>query len=282
MIIYSADKASFIKENHTLPDLLESRIQEKLGEETSVNEKRSWMNSLSYMQRLLDDPSIPDDAGIALVYNIPITNNRIDFLITGIDESGVSQVIVVELKQWNFAEKTDMDGIVRTMYEDGIKDTTHPSYQAFTYCMLLQDYKESVQKHYVRLKAAAYLHNCANTESLTDSFYDNYTKHVPVFGKLDADKLRSFIAKYIRKGDHQKGIFVIEDSQIRPSKNLMDSVANMMNGNREFRMIGDQKVVLQRILKASADYEVSNKKQVLIIEGGPGTGKSVIAINALH
>ena len=175
-----------------------------------------------------------------------------------------------------------MDGIVKTWYEEGLKDTTHPSYQAFTYCMLLQDYKEAVQKHEVRLKAAAYLHNCEDISPLTDPFYNVYTQHVPVFGKHDVDKLRTFIAKYIRKGDQQKGLFVIEDSQIRPSKNLMDSVSNMMRGNKEFRMIGDQKVILQNILKSLKEFESSQQKQVLLIEGGPGTGKSVIAINALH
>lgn len=54
----------------------------------------------------------------------------------------------------------------------------------------------------------------------------------------------------------------------------------MLKGNQEFIMLDDQKVVyetaLSMIRKASAD-----KKQVLIIKGGPGTGKSVVAINLL-
>ena len=282
MIIYSADKASFLGDERRLPDFLEKTIYNKLGEETSPNEKLSWVNSLGYMHRLLDTPLIPDDAGIAVEYNIPVTNNRIDFIITGLDGSGVSQVVIIELKQWSSVEKTDMDGIVRTAYSEGMKDTEHPSYQAFTYCMLLQDYKEAVQKHQVRLKAAAYLHNCVDTSTLKDPFYDPYTQYVPVYGSNDEDKLREFIAKYIHKGDRQKGLYVIENSQVRPSKNLMDSVSSMMKGNREFRMIGDQKLVLERIMKALGDYTKSGRKQVLIIEGGPGTGKSVIAVNALH
>ena len=281
MIIYSCDKSDFIAKQETIPDILKVNVLERLGEETSDNEYLSWKNSLAFMRRLLETSTIPDDAGIALEYNIPVTNNRIDFIVTGYDDIGRSQVVVIELKQWSSAEKTDMDGVVRTRYEDGLKETTHPSYQAFTYCMLLQDYKEAVQKHIVKLKAAAYLHNCEDTSPLKDSFYEHYTRYVPVYGKNDTDELRLFLSKYIRKGDRQKGIFVIENSQIRPSKNLMDSVASMMKGNREFRMIGEQQVVLQHILKAMDVYEQTLQKQVLIIKGGPGTGKSVIAVNAL-
>ena len=281
MIIYSCDKSDFIAKQETIPDILKVNVLERLGEETSDNEYLSWKNSLAFMRRLLETSTIPDDAGIALEYNIPVTNNRIDFIVTGYDDIGRSQVVVIELKQWSSAEKTDMDGVVRTRYEDGLKETTHPSYQAFTYCMLLQDYKEAVQKHIVKLKAAAYLHNCEDTSPLKDPFYEHYTRYVPVYGKNDTDELRLFLSKYIRKGDRQKGIFVIENSQIRPSKNLMDSVASMMKGNREFRMIGEQQVVLQHILKAMDVYEQTLQKQVLIIKGGPGTGKSVIAVNAL-
>lgn len=281
MIIYSGIKSDFIA-HQELPALLRDRIFELLGEEPSEGEYRSWENSLAYMKDIVDTPTIPEDAGIALEYNIPVTNNRIDFIITGIDESNTSQVVIIELKQWSSVEKTDMDGIVRTHYEDGMKDTPHPSYQAFTYCMLLQDYKKAVQDHEVKLKACAYLHNCENGSNLRDEFYKKYTQYVPVFCKDDNTTLRSFIEKYIRKGDRAKGLFVIEDSEIRPSKNLMDSVSSMMQGNPEFRMIDTQKVAYEKILNALKIYESTNRKQVVIVEGGPGTGKSVIAVNLLH
>ena len=282
MIIYSGIKSEFIDNLPQLPTLLKESIKDKLGEITEQNEFLSWENSLKYMSDVIDTPTIPDDAGIALEYNIPITNNRIDFIITGIDENNTSQVVIIELKQWSYAHKTEMDGIVRTHYEDGEKETSHPSYQAFTYCMLLQDYKQAVQEHQVRLKACAYLHNCTDGIDLRDDFYNKYTKYVPVFCKDDKNKLRAFIEKYVRKGDRTQGLFVIEDSEIRPSKNLMDSVTSMMKGNQEFRMIDTQKVAFEKILNALKKYEQTNQKQVVIVEGGPGTGKSVIAVNLLH
>ncbi len=282
MIIYSANKRQFLNDEQKLPDELRKRLLDKLGEDVSDNEMLSWKNSLWHMKKIMEDARIPDDAGIAVEYNIPVTNNRIDFVITGIDGEGASCVLVIELKQWSNVEKTDMDGIVRTRYQEGLRDTIHPSYQAFTYCMLLQDYKEAVQKHLVKLKACAYLHNCEDGTVLRDTFYDKYTKYVPVFCRNDADELRNYIFKYIKRGDNQNALFQIEDSAVEPSKALVDSICSMMKGNREFRLVDGQKVAYQNILKALDVYEQTGRKQVVIVEGGPGTGKSVIAINLLQ
>ena len=109
------------------------------------------------MKSIMNSPSIPDDAGVALEYNIPITNNRIDFIITGLSEDNRSQIIIIELKQWTHVAKTEMDGIVITRYEEGMRETTHPSYQAICYASLLYDYKQAVQNKEVFLHPCAYL-----------------------------------------------------------------------------------------------------------------------------
>lgn len=282
MIIYSGNKSDFISQHSTIPETLRNSIMEKLGEETSDNEYRSWQNSLTFMKNIVDTPSIPNDAGIALEYNIPITNNRIDFIITGTSDDGKSQIIIVELKQWSHVQKTDMDGIVITRYEEGLKETTHPSYQAACYASLLYDYKKAVQDRDVLLHPCAYLHNCEDDTVIKDDFYGTYTRKAPVFCKSDTDSLRNFITSFIRKGDGLNGLFTIENSEIRPSKNLMDSVSSMMRGNNEFKMIDTQKVAYQKILKAFERYTKTGTKQVVIVEGGPGTGKSVIAVHLLR
>lgn len=282
MIIYSGNKSDFIANQEMLPDILKRSVLEKLGEKTSDNEYLSWQNSLVFMRRLIEPPSIPDDAGIALEYNIPVTNNRIDFIVTGLDEDGKSQVIIIEIKQWSHIQKTDMDGIVITRYEEGLRETTHPSYQAACYASLLYDYKQAVQERDVYLHPCAYLHNCEDDTAIKDPFYGVYIRKAPIFCKADTDSLRDFICSFIRKGDRQRSLFVIEDSVIRPSKGLMDSVSSMMKGHREFKMIDTQKVAFQRILRALKAYDDTGVKQVVIVEGGPGTGKSVIAIHLLQ
>ncbi|MCX8545265.1 DNA/RNA helicase domain-containing protein, partial [Klebsiella variicola] len=67
---------------------------------------------------------------------------------------------------------------------------------------------------------------------------------------------------------------------VRPSKMLADSVAGMLRGNKEFVLIDDQKLVYENCL-ARATQASDTRKQVVIVKGGPGTGKSVVAINLL-
>ncbi len=281
MIIYSNIKSGFINDLPHIPSLLKDSILKKLGEDSSEGEILSWKNSLRYMAAVINSDLIPDDAGIALEYNIPVTNNRIDFLISGYDSDGKLQLILVELKQWQHVTPTDKDGIVVTRYAEGLRETTHPSYQAASYASLLYDYKEAVQKREVWLHPCAFLHNYHNDGALFKDIYARYFERAQIFCKGDEIKLRNFIASYIRKGDRQKSIYVIENSKVVPSKSLIDCVVKMAEGNPEFKMVDDQKVAYQNILWAYDQFIHTGKKQVVIVEGGPGTGKSVIAIKAL-
>ena len=43
----------------------------------------------------------------------------------------------------------------------------------------------------------------------------------------------------------------------------------------------DQKVVYETALATAREAATTGKKQVVIVDGGPGTGKSVVAINLL-
>jgi len=75
-------------------------------------------------------------------------------------------------------------------------------------------------------------------------------------------------------------MFEIDNGKIRPSKNLADKLLSMLQGNEEFYMIDDQKLVYEAALNLAQTSTVKDK-HVLIVEGGPGTGKSVVAINLL-
>lgn len=282
MIIYTNDKHGFLADIPHIANILKDRISSKLGEISSESEIRSWENSLRHMANVINDEAIPDDSGIALEYNIPVTNNRIDFMITGNDFEGKQEVVMVELKQWQHVLLTDKDGVVKTHYEDGMKETTHPSYQVISYASLLYDFIEAVHDRKVYLHPCAYLHNYEDAEGqINDARYEKYTNRAPVFCKNDIEKLRKFIKTYICKGDRDKSLYTIENSTIAPSKSLIDSVVRMAEGKREFNMIDEQKVVYQNALWAYEEHLRNHKKQVIIVEGGPGTGKSVIAIQLL-
>ena len=112
MIIYNNTKRGFLNDIPHIEGILSSNVKAKMGEDTSEGEILSWHNSLRFMAKVVDSQVIPDDTGIALEYNIPVTNNRIDFIITGLDSEEKSNVVMIELKQWQHVQATEKDGLV--------------------------------------------------------------------------------------------------------------------------------------------------------------------------
>lgn len=282
MIVYQSTKEGFGLEvdSGVIEERIEYKVKEKLNRRVGESEKRSWKSSLFYMNHVLQDPDIPKDSGICIELQIPQTSKRIDFIITGKDDEKRDNAIIIELKQWESAEKTGLDGIVRTFIGKSVRETNHPSYQAWTYAALLNDFNETVYTEDINLKACAFLHNYNPNGVLDDSFYKDHTERAPVFMKTDIIKLREFIKGFVKYGDDSKIIYRIENGKIRPSKMLTDSLVSMLDGNQEFIMIDEQKLAFEYVMDAVRQTE-SSKKKVIIIEGGPGTGKSVVAVNLL-
>lgn len=282
MIVYASTKSGFSADvaQNQIEDKILTLVQKRLRHATSESEIRSWRESLKYMYILLDRSRIPDDAGIAIEYNIPQTAKRVDFILTGHDEENRPTAVIVELKQWENVWPTRMDGIVTTILQGNKVQTNHPSFQAWSYAALLEDFNETVRADGIQLVPCAYLHNCAAPHVILDPFYKEHTDKAPSFLKSDADKLKEFIEKHVRKGDRGQLIYRIDGGRIKPSKSLADALLGMLQGNQEFLLIDDQKLVYETAL-ALADKAARGKKQVLIVAGGPGTGKSVVAINLL-
>lgn len=282
MIVYSATKRQFQDDvmTNNIADIVAAKLKEKTGHGTGLSEFESWKNSLQYMDRVLGDVAIPADSGVAIEYHIPQSAKRIDFILTGKDDRQQDSAILVELKQWQAAEMTEKDGVVRTRFKHGNKETSHPSYQVWSYKCLLEDYNQTVQEENIQLYPCAYLHNYAQDDTITNEFYAEYITQAPVFLKDDALKLREFIKSHVKYGDNAGLMYRIDHGKIKPSKNLADQLTSMLQGNDEFVLIDDQKVAYETALKLAQESSETNKN-VLIIEGGPGTGKSVLAINLL-
>ncbi|HEX7639981.1 MAG TPA: DNA/RNA helicase domain-containing protein [Burkholderiaceae bacterium] len=283
MIIYQASKARFLHHafESDIEDVILEHYKASLGGKADKPLFTSWANSLMEMAKVLRDDEIPDDAGIAIEYQLPRSTKRIDFIITGEDDEARPRVVIVELKQWSKSRRSAMDAIVwaRRGGKAGETEGPHPSYQAWTYAALLEDFNTEVQRGEIGLRPCAYLHNHLRDGEIDHPHYAEHIARAPLFLKTEQDKLRAFIRKHVRKGDRKQVLYAIERGRIRPSKTLADSVTQMMQGKSEFLMIDDQKLVFEAIL--AADARAEQRKQVVIVQGGPGTGKSVVAINAL-
>ncbi|MDD6282750.1 MAG: DUF2075 domain-containing protein [Oribacterium sp.] len=286
MIVYEGLKSDFLKsvEDDTIDSQIEQLILKKMGRHTVANEKMAWVNSMEYMYKVLNDHDIPSDAGIAIEYNIPQTAKRVDFMITGYNGAGSPGMVIIELKQWSKLKKVEhSDALVETYTGNADRKVVHPSYQAWSYAQLISDYNSAVQDQAVRLAPCAYLHNYVrkNNDPVDDSQYAAYTSEAPVFTKGQVSELRAFIKKCVRTGDKKDILYLVDHGTIRPSKSLQDSIASMIKGNREFVMIDEQRVVYEEIIKLSMKCQRDHKKRTIICKGGPGTGKSVIAVRLL-
>ena len=286
MIVYSGLKSDFLTavEEDSIASEIEENIYSKMHRKTAQSEFRSWENSLEYMYKVLNDNEIPNTAGIAIEYNIPQTSKRVDFIISGYGEKNVPNVVIIELKQWDKVNAIDsQDALVETYTGGAVRKVVHPSYQAWSYASMITDYNQNVQQQCILLHPCAYMHNYrkSNPEKLEQDQYKEYVDDAPLFARGEVSKLRDFIKKSVKYGDNKQILYEIDNGKIKPSKSLQDSINSMLQGNREFIMLDEQKVVYEEILKTSTTCMRDGKKRTIIVKGGPGTGKTVVAINLL-
>ena len=281
MLAYLATKDQFLLDAPTIEDKVRNEVKLKLGHNVGESEYASWRNSLgNAMYHALNTSEIPGDSGVAIEYRVNGRAFRIDFMLSGKNNSGKESLVIIELKQWTDIEFSDLSEHVRTYVGGGIKDKPHPSYQAWSYLSHLKMYNEYIYETGVEVNACAYLHNCNDQTVVNASRYEEVLREVPVFIKGQGSELRSMISSNIKEGTGT-GLFErIDEAVIRPSQQLADAVGSMLKGHDEFVLLDEQKTTLEKIVKATND-SITGQKRVLIINGGPGTGKSVISINAL-
>lgn len=283
MIIYQASKSQFLHHalREDIEDVVSRQYRSATGHGVGPSELQAWKYSLLEMAKVLGDDEIPADAGVAIEYQLPQSSKRIDFVITGEDAAARTKVIIVELKQWSESRRSEKDAIVwaRRGGRTGEREGTHPSYQAWSYAAYLQDFNAAVQDGAMTLQPCAYLHNHPRDGEIDHPHYRAHLERAPLFLARERAKLQAFIREHVRHGDRKGALYAIENGRIRPSKLLIDSVAGLLQGKPEFVLIDDQKVAHESILEA--ERRAAQKKQVVIVQGGPGTGKSVIAINLL-
>lgn len=286
MLVYESIKSNFVNDVdlNQITDKILNKFKEVFHRGTSESEINSWRESMLRMRGVLADKDIPDTTGVAIEFNIPHTSKRIDFLLSGFDKNKNNSIIIIELKQWTHADAVlDKDGIVSTITGKALREVPHPSYQAWSYASLINSYNQDVYNRNVGLHPCAFLHNYDLTEGdpIISEQYKCYIDVAPMFGSKDFEKLRNFIKKYITEGDDKEGLYIIENGKIKPSKMLQDSFSSVLKGNKEFVLIDNQKVIYEEALRIGVNSHLEGKKNVLIVEGGPGTGKSVLAINLL-
>jgi len=281
VLAYLATKDQFLKDAPSIEDIVQAEVKKKLNLAVGPSEYQAWRNSLgNAMFHAMNSDEIPGDTGVAIEYRLNGRRFRIDFMLSGKNDAGKESLVIIELKQWTDIQFSDLPEHVKTYVGGGLRDERHPSYQAWSYLSHLQMYNEYVYGTEMDVAACAYLHNCLDQSVIGNSRYENELKKAPVFIKGDVAGLRSLVKSRIAVGTGTGLLERIDSALIRPSQQLADSIGSMLKGSEEFVLLDEQKTVLEKILKATND-SLTGGKRVIIVDGGPGTGKSVISINAL-
>ena len=283
MLAYLATKDQFLRDAPTIADEIQSAVRNQLGIKigTASSEYQSWQNSLgNAMFHVLNSPMVPGNAGVAVEYRLQGRRERIDMMISGYGPSGSETIAIVELKQWATVQPSLLTDHVVTWLGGANRDERHPSYQAWSYSTLMENFYEVVEADPIVMTPCAYVHNSVDFGVLRDSKMGELLNRAPVFLKGEFEQLRAFLAENLSRGDEGATLRKLDASIIKPSKKLTDALQSMLDGNDEFVLIDEQKTAFETILEAVRSVPKGAHKSI-IVKGGPGTGKSVIAINAM-
>lgn len=288
MIVYNANKGQFVQDVRTnvIATKILDLIREKGLNAGQDREFAAWQNSMQFMRNIVDDRAIDDDVQIAIEYNIPQTSKRVDFIIIGANENGKDNIVIVELKQWTKAEVVDddMHFSVRTYVGNDNRIVCHPSYQAYSYSRFINNYSQVVHDQDIHLIPCAYLHNYLPKyrQVLSAEIYKEWYTSAPFFIMDDVQPFSEFVKEFVtRKSSRGDLLYLIDHGRIKPSKSLQDAMATMVRNEPLFDLLDEQAVCFDMCVRTMLQCLKDHKKRTIIIQGGPGTGKSVLAVNLL-
>lgn len=248
-------------------------------------EYRSWTYSLAILNNSFLYGNLKENH-IVVEYELPYSSKRIDVLIFGNDSLGQDNVILMELKQWSNenVKDSESDGNVIVDYGKFKKEQPHPALQVQGYHFGLKDFLEIFQeKNAPILSSTAYVHNYSKEKNaiLFNKKFSSAMRTFPMFAKEDAIELSRYLKDRL-SGGHGKLVFErFTGSAIKPSKKLLDHTSQMINEQQIFNLIDDQIAAFNTIIHKAKQLAKVKKKSVVIVKGGPGTGKSVIALEVM-
>lgn len=258
-----------------------SEIMNSLNRKFSDAEKRAFRNSLGAVKNALSNVTLPDDVEVGIEFKVPLTNKRIDFMIAGEDAHNQKNVIIVELKQWDKVTHTDMEDIVLL----GSEQRVHPSWQAYSYGSTLTNYNEYVEKNNVHITTCTFLHDYQSDyeTEIKNPVYKEGLEKAPAFIDYQWEDFAKFIGTKIKKKSDINLLYEIREGKIKPSQFLVHTLSSCLTGNSDIQLIDDQRIAMSNIKKEifSALSNKSRKRKVIIVKGGAGTGKSLIALQLM-
>lgn len=286
MRLYAGSSTDFITAtaHNAIVGTLKAAFFAQYRTEPQSNEVTSWQNSLRSVSHVFEQAQLFDH-GVLLEYQLPLTSKRLDCLICGQDDQQQSQAVIIELKQWSATQPSAGANEVVTWLGGQLSDVLHPSAQVGQYRQYLADVHTAFNSSDapIGLHACAYLHNYSFTadDAILDSKFTELISTSPLYGAEQSHQLATYLQQRLSGGNGQPTLQRIESGRYRPSKKLLEHVIDVVRKQSQYVLLDDQLLVFDRVLAAVLEAQQSQVKTAVLVKGGPGTGKSVIALHLL-
>ena len=284
MHLYQGTTQQFIADatQARLANMLSDRWFEEFRYRPSPSEVTSWRNSLSAMAHALQVADLTDQ-GILVELKMPLSSKRLDVLITGSNPTTKRDAaVIVELKQWTEVGRSTITDCVTVDYGGKPRDTLHPSRQVAQYQRYLLDTHPAFSDdRAIALDACAYLHY-AQHDPKSPLYHADFAALLvtnPSFAGDQFDALASFLDERVAGPDDGEILERVAATAFKPHKRLLDHVARVIRNEPTFVLLDEQLVAYNAILDAVGHAGQNQQEVIFLVEGGPGTGKSVIALN---
>lgn len=281
MQLYRGSAATFAKDiaAGTLGQQLIQAFANRLLHRPSSSEVGSWLGSLPAVAKELLSAGL-EHIEVLLEYSLPLTSKRVDVLLLGTHPAtGTVSAIVWENKQWTYGEIEDVDGCIVKV---GKRLLLHPQQQVHQYVEYLNDFNQQAHEGHLEVYGLAFLHNATRGElARFQSAALAYLARYPMFSGDDSGALRAFLTERICGKEAGRAADEFLNARIRPAKQLLDHLQQQIEGHDAFTLLDQQMVAYEVVRKAVDESRKSDLKKVVIVKGGPGSGKSVIATSVL-
>ena len=249
---------------------------------SSPSEQRSWRRSLPVLAQDLIDAGL-GNVEVILEYQLPLTSQRADVVLAGRHPTtGQPSFVVVELKQWTSAHRWEGDSTLVTV--DGMPGgpKQHPARQVRGYCDYIVDFARALGGDDDAVAGAAYLHNAANGEAISDLFDDAADARGQLFTSADRGRFHTFLRSRLDPATSGAEFAdLLLRSPSAPTRQLLAVAADEVQRREQFVLTGTQDVAVQLVRHEVERARRGDRKSVVVITGGPGSGKSVIALSLL-
>jgi uncharacterized protein len=257
---------------------LQERFEAAHGYRAGDSEVKSWRKSLPALADVLrGTPKSVQECLVYLEYGMPSSSSRADAVIAGLDPNGYRCAVVIELKQWD-ASSVIVD---RELLKVGGKIQPHPSDQALGYREYLEDLSEAFADTYKTIRSGSYLHNALSHSlgQLTQYPFAKLTEISPLFAADQKDQMAEWISDVLVQRPDSNYVVDLDSGTLKVSKNLFTTVARAVKEEPAWTLLDEQRAVYKQILDLVNNDD--GEAHLVLVTGGPGTGKSVIAMQLM-